>query len=444
MRYAVLTTLLTRPITAVSLAFIVPLSVLGFMLPSNKSLADLVFVSVAMGGATGLTIGGTISSAARCTFAWTLPGFRRGALLTFVASGAAASAFVACLLVLSGRGTAAILPALTGFAAFACGGALAIAPEGMWLQAFLWMGLVGLNVSGIAPRRWFAAAAEPAGAVLATGIAIGALGAAFGARAWRWAGLFPGDRQDTGSLAERLRRIPWRLHLRSRRQATVQRQAEPGSFSPTSTARCVLALRRERPSVTRAAGVVKVLVLMPVWFAFTHRGLNLSAAGAASMLLPAMGVLLLLNDSSNHRASYPWSRPLHRRAAYVEQVLRSAGFVVLGPTVLGIGLVLARADTPSADAIARVLAASVILLPIARLVHGVRPNGDGLDGGESAILFGMLLVVGSLWAAAIERWLPVLAPSLVGQAAVMAVLIVGSQALYWRHLGRHFSTRDLA
>jgi hypothetical protein len=444
MRFEVLTTLLTRPITAVSLAFIVPLSVFGLVLSSNKSLADLLFVSIATGGVSGLTIGGTISSAFRCTFAWTLPGFRRGALLTFAASGAVAAASVGCLLVLFGKGAAAFLPALTTFAAFACGGALAIAPEGMWLQAFLWMGLVGLNVSGIAPRRWFAAAAEPAGTVLATGIAIGALGAAFGARAWRWAGLFPGDTRDTEPLGERLRRLTWWPRRRSRRPATFWRPVEPGSFTPTSTARCVLALRGERPSVTRAAGVVKVLVLMPVWFAFTHRGLNLSAAAAASMLLPAMGVLLLLNDRSNHRASYPWSRPLHRRAAYVEQVLLSAGFVVLGPTVLGIGLVLARAEAPSADAIARVLAASVIVLPIARLVHGVRPDRDGLDATESAMLFGMLLVMSGFWARAVERWLPVLAPSVVGQAAVMAILIAASQVLYWRHLGRHFSTRDLA
>jgi hypothetical protein len=437
MRRGALRYLLARPLVIVLAAFAVPVIIVAVVaIGAERPSAGLLLPSL-IAAAVGILCGGSIRDAARCPFAWTLPGYWRSVVSGFALAGTITAVLLSGLVVLSGAAAPAWLVAAAAFTAFVLAGTFAMGPQAfVALTVFvLWAG--SDFRSGDMAAAAALAAPVPTVAVL-TVCSVITLALLANARVFRscahsepvgpgresWRGWFkvfrqPGKRRVTGDAA----------HIGPPSQT---------SASVGWTVFTELRADRVRLLLTAAAvGLIAVLAFGPATIATVRYK-------PVPGLWVAWFVIIMAPRTSrlaSNRLSLPLSRQQHCRVAYV----LSACEVLLVAVPSGIGLAssLAAASPDVREAVCRGLAAIVCWYPAIQWAR-TRPSGNQWPDPVLRVLAGIGAVTGFVAVINLAvSVLPVIVPSGVGQVAVLALFLGASQALHWGALSRFFTEADL-
>jgi hypothetical protein len=443
MRTWVLSRLAVHPVIIVVMALVAPLSIIWLFAAASRSTGTQLFVSSLVGFAFGLTVGTVIADAARCSFSWTLPGFRRDCILGFVACGLLGSGVVAAIMGAGGSGASAAASGAASFAGFTAGGAVALTPEGPLAVPAIWLAVIASRA--VRPQPALETVTGVAALAGSAGIAAVALSFAFGLRTWRWSALTPGPVWESGPIWERWQHIPWWPGSHRQRRAERHRRPAPGSFSSASFWHRTAADVQARPllwHVLRLTGGIAWVAFLAAIFA-RPAGRPGAFTSSPLWMLPLVGLFGTFAEPVSLKALVPWSRRDHLKQAYLGQLLNTVWYVLAaGPAAVAV-LYFVRADPADVAQAARIIGATAVVLPLGHLVYGVRPGAAPWDATTAGWLAGGVLVLASTWAAFLNAVLPAILPSAAAQSAVLGAMVSTSQVLYWRHLRRHFSANDL-
>jgi hypothetical protein len=435
MRRGALFNLLVRPLTAVLAVLLLPLVTVAILAASSTPQAAVAGVAVVICAAMGIFVGEGIAEAARCSFAWTLPRFRRALLREFVVCGMAASALVALIVAAVSPTTATSLLVAVGFTAFTLGGAVHLVPEGALLFPIAVVAVFAAGPS--APASWLNAPLETVTVALA--VSALALWSAFSTRAFRWSAL-TGPRRDGRFVWHEWRTMPWWPKPRTQFWRPSLRAPSRARYVGSSVLRGVVSsYGTTKPPAWFASLALFVLCVV----AAKPNTLNsagrapLSGLGPSLILVAWMSVSL--SRGSAWRATLPWSRRHHLAVTWVRD---------LGDVLLFLLVTLAAAGTAGnpevlMGGVGRGIAVTALFVPAVQWVSGPPTGGRWPDQGLMA-LWGIGVVVVFVVALNLAvTGLPKLVSSGALQAVVLGLLIVGSQVLNWRRLKGYFTSRDL-
>ncbi len=449
MRHGALLSLLTRRLT-------IGFAVLGLgpavMVPfldlagEPKAVALLIGFSVYMCAMSGGFLGGQFVMAIGCSFAWTLPRFRRDVLWEFVACGIAVSTVPGLIVtVTAGATMSALLASVAGFAAFSVSGALSMIPEA---QAVLPLGWIAF--------MWFPTLfpssvldAPPIVIPIALAISAVALSLGFGGRTFRWSSL--NARQGpVGSISYQLHTVLRLPKRRPRRAGACPESAARARYVGTAVVRGVaysFRAIRGRWLFGNLAATVILFALMTAGFNW----LNLATEGPAASPNLWFGLVLVgalfsfFGRRSCSRVALPWSRRQHLAVAYTLDLLDTLGFLLATcPIAVAVFILVAHPDLPAIGALARAGAATAVFLPVFQWPGGPPTGEPGLgqfQAMSAVVLVRPVVIVAAV--ALVVYGLPAVVASPAAQALALGLLLVASQALYWLKLRHAFTTRDL-
>jgi len=450
MRHGALLNLLTRRLT-------IGFAVLGLgpavMVPfldaagEPKAVALLIGFSVYMCAMLGGFLGGQFVMAIGCSFAWTLPRFRRKVLWEFVACGIAVSAVPGLIVtVTTGATMSSLLASVTGFAAFSVGGALCVIPEAPPLITLGWLGLLWFPTSIPASVLDAPLIVIP----IALAISTVALWFGFGSRTFRWSSQSAG-RAPIGFIS-------YQLHTLLR---LPKRRPRPAGDYPVGASRAPYVGAAVLRSVIYTYQAIKLrwlfadLVAAVLLFALMTAGfvwLNLITEGPAASPNLWFGLVLVgalfsfFGRRSCSRVALPWSRRQHLAVAYTLDLLDTLRFLLATcPIAIAVFILIAHADTALVGSLARAGAATAVFLPVFQWPGSPPTGGQGLLGQLQAVnwvtVVRPLVIVSAVFVCVYG--LPVIVASFAAQALVLAALLIASQTLYWLKLKRAFTTCDL-
>ena len=432
MRRRAVVTLLLRPLVLVLALVTAPLlaGLLFAASDANPTPKELLGLAAAICSFAGFGVAAAVAEAVRCTFTWTLPGYRRALAIGFVVTGVSASALITVALSLSSAApvfsTVTLLSAVLSFASFSVGAVVATPESSVFslLPFVIW-------VPWVQQRGDLAALLErPALVILAAlGTSVVALGYAFSPRTFRW-GNAAGPRRtfvwDEWLLIPgwaRLRaRVSRNLKMARRNRTTVGRASIATIAVPTLTVRPIVGL----------AGLAVFAICVA-----SNRG----TPGFASLALPITFVLFLNTDRlrrSPCRTQLPWPRHIHARFSYCSDLRDAVVFVVLTLGANWTGRHFESVD----PALVRFAVVTVVLLPAAQWLIGPPAGGTWRNRVIVSILAPLLYVVFLIATGLVRDTLPAEAPSGV-RPYVLGFLVIGSQFLHWWSLRWYCTTRDL-
>ena len=440
MRRGALLHLLDRPAGIAFAALFMPVAVIllfaaGVRRPSRfVEVAGLVCFFVGAFGGT------TLTDAARCSFAWTLPRYRRALLAEFAICGAVVSALVALIgAVVATTPAQTFLVVAVGFAAYSLGGALFLTPEGSLLVPVVF-------VTFVASRSWAPAPVISAPLVTiaaTTAVSALALWSAFSSRTFRWSAL-TGPREDGRLIWNGWPTMPWWPRLRRLRAGAGRKGASRARYVGTSVPRGVVSSYRPiranawLPAIA-ALSVLYVVAVGPIALGSVPRT-GYWIAWAIFIVFSLMNRSSYGHHSSASRATLPCSRRHHFSVAFA----RNLGDPLVTLVVLSPALAAFAVGNPELLGPAvRGIAVIAIFFPAFQWAAGPPTGGPWADRGMTMILTLAVAMVFLLALRLVVTGLPALVSSGVAQGVVLGLLIVGSQALNWRRLNRYFANRDL-
>jgi len=438
MRRGALLNLLVRPLTIAFTAGVLPMAAILLFVAGSRRPAAVIGVSFVC-AVLGAFIGEGMMEAARCSFAWTLPRYRRALLGEFVICGVAVSAVVVLIgAVASTTPPPTFLAAAVGFAAFSWVGALYLLPERFLLFPIAVLVLLASGPS--APAALLNAPLTTGTAALA--VATLALWSAFSSRAFRWSALI-GPRADGRSLWNGRPTMPWWPRLRRLRAGGRSQGASRARYVGTSVLRGVVSSYRP----IRANEWFFALALS-VWYVVAVGPNSLNSvprrtfwsAWAIFMVFSLMNRTSYGSHGSASRATLPWSRRHHFSVAFA----RNLGgplviLVVLSPAITAFALGNPELLGPAV----RGIAVFAVFCPAFQWAMGPPTGGPWPDRGMTIILILAVSMAFLLALRLVVTGLPALVSSGVAQTVVLGLLIVGSQVLNWRRLKGYFANRDL-
>jgi len=437
MRRGALLNLLVRPLTIVFTAGVLPMAAILLFVAGSRRPASVIGVSAFVCAVLGAFIGEGMMEAARCSFAWTLPRYRRALLGEFVICGVAVSALVSLIgAVASITPPPTFLVAAVGFAAFSWGGALYLLPERSLLIPIAALVLLASGPSGSA-----ALLRALTTVTAALNVAALALWSAFSSRAFRWSAL-TGPHQDGRFVWHEWPTMPWWPKRRTRFWRSAPQSPARVRYVGTSILRSAVS----GYGATRPTAWFAILALCVLYFvAAGPNVLNSVRRMPFPSLLPILMLGWWMGASSSRgsawRATLPWSRQHHFAVTYVRDLGSMLAFLlVIAPAIAAAG---AGGGPEVLGAVGRAIAVTALFFPAIQWASGPPTGGRWPDPGMSAVLSFVLIVVLCAVFSLVVTGLPKLVSSGVAQAVVLGVLLVGSQALNWRRLKGYFAGRDL-
>ena len=213
MRRGALFNLSFRPLLIGLAALFVPVAIvmlfgMGVWGPAGSIEAS--FLAFLVCGLMGKVFGGSVADASRCSFAWTLPRYRRVLLGEFVLCGAVVSGVAGLIATVIGTiPHGGLVAVAVAFAAFSLGGALGLVPESPLLFPIGFVVLfASLSTAHAAAVSAAAASAPVVTIVVALALSALALWPAFGRRTFRWSAL-TGPRQSGREIWHEWPKVPW-------------------------------------------------------------------------------------------------------------------------------------------------------------------------------------------------------------------------------------------
>jgi hypothetical protein len=449
MKPGALLDLLTRRLTFWLVAMIlVPaaMALVPVFADETKSAGMVIGLSLYVCALLGNYLGSQIVLAIGCSFAWTLPHFRRNVLREFVVCGIAVAAMPGLVVAATtGAPMSALLASVAGLAAFSVSGALSLIPEA---QPVVWLGwLAFIWFPTLIPSSVLNAPLVVIPIALA--ISMAALYLGFGSRSFRWAVLNARE-SPVGPISFQLHTV---LRLPKRGPKAVYHSPTDTSRTPyigTAVVRGVAysyeAIKRRWLFVNLVAAVV-LFAVMTASFVWLNRATDGPAASPNLWFgLVMIGALFsFFGHRGCSRVALPWSRRQHLAVAYTIDLIDTLGFLLATcPLAIAVFIVIAHADASLVESLARAGAATAVFLPVFQWPGEPPTGGQGLGQFQSmSVLLFVRPVVIVAAVALVVYGLPVVVSSLAAQALVMSLLLVVSQSLYWLKLRRAFTTRDL-
>ena len=448
MRHGALLSLLVSRLTIFLAVFGLFPAVTALFVPDAKSAGPLVGLSFIICAQLGGFVAERTMTARRCSFAWTLPRFRRELLREFVACGVTVS--LAGGLIPAAVATGAIMPSLavgaTGFALFSLGGVLCLIPEAPPLLMF-----ASFSLFFVFRTSTPAALLDAPMTVITVALVVStvALWLGFRIRTFRWSAL-DAMRGHVGVFSTQMQSLLVRPNRRSGRAGVLPKGASRAPYVGTAVLRSVIYTYQAiklRWLFADLVAAVLLFALMTAGFVW----LNLITEGPAASPNLWFGLVLVgalfsfFGRRSCSRVALPWSRRQHLAVAYTLDLLDTLRFLLATcPLAIAVFIVIAHPDTPLVGALARAGAATALFLPVFQWTGG--PPTGGLTPGQFQPLSAVVVVRPAVIVSAVGLvvyGLPVIVPSLAVQAIALGVLLVASQALYWLKLRHAFATRDL-
>jgi hypothetical protein len=444
MRRGALLNLVARPLTILYVAdvlapAVMALAVMALDPGDSRAVGVVVRFSLYTCALSGVCLGGAITTAARCSFAWTLPRFRREVLREFVACGVPVSVASGLIATLTTSATmSGLLAGVMGFAVFSLGGAMSLIPEAPPLL------LLGGGAFA------FFATSTP-GAVLNAPLAVAAIAVAIASTVALWFGLGnrtlrsssdSGVRGNVPFVSNELHTLAWWPRRQPRRAGACPEDTSRLPYVGTSVFRGVVTsyqpVRPRRLLGDAGVGVLLVALIMAslVWLklitvnpaAPSNLWFSFVLVGPMTALAVRTGLAV---RSSLWPVGLPWSRRQQLLVAYVRDLIAMLGYLLAAClATLAVAFVIAHPDRQWIAGLARAGAATALLLPMFQ----------GRDRGRLVLA---ILVVIPVAATVYGVSLPVLVISPAAQAIVLGVLFVASQSLHWLSLRRYFTSRDL-
>jgi hypothetical protein len=387
----------------------------------------------------GVFGGTTLTDAARCSFAWTLPRYRRALLVEFAFCGAVVSALAALMgVVVAAASAPAFLVAAVGFAAYSVGGALFLTPEGSLLVPVAFVAFVASRSGTPTP----VIDAPIATVTVAAAVSALALWPAFSSRTFRWSALM-GPREDGRLMWNGWPTMPWWSRLRRRRAGAGPHGAFRARYVGTSVLRGVVSSYRPM----RAKAWLPALVLSVAYVvAVGPTSINsvsrtaLWSAWAIFIVFSSMNGISYGDQRSVSRATLPWSRRHHLAVAFA----RALGDPLVILLVLSPALAAFALGNPELlGTAARGIAVVAIFFPAFQWAAGPPTGGPWPDRGMTLVLTLLVSMFFLVALPLVVSGLPLLVSSGQAQAVVVGSLIAGSQVLNWRRLKGYFAGRDL-
>jgi len=452
--------LLARPmglaVAAQGAAFLlVPLALMTTLTPSHpdpaRAAAAALFFAAIQCLLLGFFCGGAISQAARCSFAWTTPSYRRRLRLEFIAAGVAMAAVVSFLTtaVMAPGVLQVLIGLVVALAALAAGTALTTVPEGSLAFLPLLFAFLALREK---PVEWVLRS-PGLFTVAALVVAVVCVGAAFSARTFRWALLvggpspfFSGTIGGYHSWLDILRSMPWWPAHRGRQARGATDRPAGRTYADTVVRRVLASFGAVTPSkrfLIATMGLWVVAYLFVISRVITARS-GAGALDAAWILLPMAGLASSVRMINPSRAALPWSRDEHLVVTWVRDLAKLLWFVLAtGPLIVVLGWACGWNAWDSAGAAARAIAGIGIVFPLAQWSTG--PPVGGSPGSTGALYlkgfaFTAAFTIAPGW---MVRVFPSIAEAAWVQACVLGLLLLASQALHWHFLKRYFERRDL-
>jgi len=432
--------LLERPAGIAFAALFTPAAVIMLFVAGLRGPSRFVEAAGLVCFFVGAFGGITLTDAARCSFAWTLPRYRRALLVEFAFCGAVVCAFVTLIGAVSAAPSApALLVAAVGLAAYAVGGALFLTPEGSLLFPFAFIAFVAWRLWTPAPVISAPLAAMPVSAA----VSALAMWSAFSSRTFRWSALL-GPREDGRLMWNGWPTMPWWPRLRRRRAGAGRRDAARARYVGTSVLRGVVSSYRPIRAnawlpATAGLSMFYIAAVGPNALGSIPRT-GFWIAWAIFIVFSLMSRSSYGHHSSASRAALPWSRRHHLAVAFARHL--GDPFVIL--LVLSPALAAFAVGNPQLlGLVGRGIAVIVIFFPAFQWAAGPPTGGPWADRGVAMIL---TLSVGMAFLLALPlvvSGLPLLVTSGAAQAVVLGLLVAGSQVLNWRRLKGYFATRDL-
>jgi hypothetical protein len=431
--------LLVRPAGILFAGLFMPVAVIMLFWAGARGPSKFVEVAGLVCFFVGAFGGTTLTDAARCSFAWALPRYRRALLLEFAFCGAVIASFVALVGAASPAPSApAFLVAAVAFATYSLGAALLLTPGGLLLLPVAFIAFVAF-------RSWIPAPVINAPVTTMTvsaAVSALALWPAFSSRTFRWSALV-GPREDGRSMWNGRSAIPWWPRIRRGRAGAGPQSASRAPYVGTSVLRGVVSSYRPlRASAWFRALAFSVLYVVSV-------GPN--ALGSLPPKVFWIAWAIIFGFSAMNRASYghhssasramlPWSRRHHLSVAFA----RGLGDPLALLLVLSPALAIVALENPQAlGPVGRGISVVAIFFPAFQWAAGPPTGGRWADRGVAMILTIAVVLVCLLALRLVVSGLPVLVSSGAAQAVVLGLLVAGSQALNWRRLKGYFATRDL-
>lgn len=429
-----LLTLLLRPRTFVFVTVLVlpPAGLLILMGGAPSNPRAIIGGSALVCFLMGVFMVESVVEAARCAFAWTLPGYRRALARGFALCAVAVSGLAVLIVVLAAGARVFDLATLTavvvGFASFVMA-ALVVAPEWSLLHVLITLGGLAWLQYGHGGLGVILAA-QGVTATTAVAVSVVVLAYAFSERSFRWATV-AGPRRTF--LWDEWRLIPWwptrRMGLERADQVAARDPADAGRW----TARRPTGVLPIRP----AAWVYGLVV-----FALCVVSDRADSSGSWSLGLPLLFVLVegaASTRRTRYRLMLPWSR---RRQAWHSYTADLTGAALFALMRLGASFVASHFERPVPLSV-RVTAYAIVFLPAAQWLVGP-PVGAAWKGGLVVPILSPLLYILFLAAArSAESTLTTEVPSALAQASVLAAAVICTQVIHYLSLKWYCTTRDL-
>ncbi len=445
MRRGALFNLLVRPLTIWYVPFAVAPLVMALLLDPTFA-GGLIRTSLFTCAILGLFLGGQIRLVIGCSFAWTLPRFRRAVVWEFVVCGVAVSAVPGLIVAIAtGAISFALMASVTGLAAFSVSGALCVIPEAAPLVTLGSLALLWFPVS--VP----AAILDAPVAVITVGVAISslALWLGFRSRTVRWSAVCA-RQGPVGSVSYQLHSLLWgenRLpHRADAPREIAPREVYVGTSVLRGVASTYQAARRRWLQVPVVIGILLITMITAdvIW-------LNLTTDSPAAPLNLWLGLAIVgpitvqAARRSSSRVALPWSRRQHLAVSYTRDLIDTLAYVlaVCLPAIT-VFFVIAHPDGQLLGTLARAAAATALFFPVFQWPDGPTAGKREMFQRQSmsaALFVGPVVTVTGV--ALCVYGLPRIFTSLAAQVVVLGLLLIASQGLYWLRLRRHFTTHDL-
>jgi len=432
--------LLVRPAGIAFAALFVPAAVIMLFTAGVRGPSRFVVGAGLVCFFVGAFGGTTLTDAARCSFAWTLPGYRRALLVEFAFCGAVVAAFVTLIgAVVATTPSQTFLVAAVAFAAYALGGALFLTPEGSLILPVAFIAFV-------ASQSWTPAPVMTAPfATITVSAAVSALAlwSAFSSRTFRWSALI-GPREDGRLMWNGWPTMPWWPRLRRGRAGAGPQGVSRAPYVGTSVLRGVVSSYRPMRANAWLAAIAGLSLFYVVAVGSNALGrfprTGFWIAWAIFIVFSSMNRSSYGHRSSAPRTTLPWSRRHHLAVAYA----RNLGDLIVIPLVLSPAFAAFALGNPELLGPAgRGIAVVAIFFPAFQWAAGPPTGGPWADRGVTMILTISIAMVFLVALLLVVSGLPLLVGSGAAQAVVLGLLVAGSQLLNWRRLKGYFATRDL-
>jgi hypothetical protein len=441
--------LVARPRILILIALIIavtvlPVAILALVESPGPDPGERAGLAIVLAGGPlgflGCACGFAVRQAAWCSFAWTIPGFRRRLRIEFMASTLVLALATTVLAMVAFRPALALFPIvlLTSVAGFTLGCSFATVPESPFLFLLLPLAPFVVRV------RWLEAAIERPlafAAVTAMAAAV-AFAATFATRSFRWAAL----REVAVPIAVGTK--AWLTAHRARRQdagphATVARPdtVDFASFPYANT------LVRRMLAMSRAMAPVEWFLLLaigPLMGALSSGRLvplpNASPMPWNWMAAGMVGLLHAMFPSLTFRATLPWSRRDHLAATWSVHVASALWCALVALPLFAVVTGALGSSGWTMDGAARMIGSTLLLFPAG---WWVRKNPFGRTRFH-VMRLALLVPVFQWGPKAADALLAAVVPTPPLQLTVVWALVLASQFAHWFLLKRDFATRDLA